>query len=122
MGIDIPTYYFFTFGGDSMEVVHILSADPYGFTDDKTGRRNEGVTVWYQTNYRDSSGDYLGYKPIKVPATKEVFESLKGHSLRAGLYRVVFQSRPGAESKPTLTMVRVLEFVEEVDPFASVSV
>jgi len=46
----------------------ILSGDPWDMTDEKTGQRITGVSLWYVNQYRDGEN---GQKPTKVTATPE---------------------------------------------------
>lgn len=95
----------------------VLSADVWEFTDEKTGEVRKGASVWYVNDYRDDSADGLGFKPTKVTATPEIFDQLRGAQLPA-MFDLEFGSRPGAQNKATLTLVR-MKHQGDVDLFAT---
>ena len=77
-----------------METALVLSADRYEFTDEKTGELRRGVTLQYVTEYREDTQTSVGFKPIKAPATPEVFEAVKKGGAPA-VYRLHSRTRPG---------------------------
>lgn len=98
-----------------METVLILSADKWNFSDEKTGEIRNGVTLQYVNDYREDSATEVGFKPIKVSANPEIFDTVRKNGAPA-LYKLDMKTRPGKEGKPTLTIVKV-EFVKEVEIF-----
>lgn len=84
----------------------ILSADHYSITDQKTGELNQLYQVWYSNDYRDASETELGFKPIKMLTTPEIFEQLKGHALPS-LFDLDLRSRPGKANAAALTVVGI---------------
>jgi hypothetical protein len=98
-----------------METTLVISADRYEFTDEKTSEIRKGVTLHYINNYRENSAGAVGFKPIRVPATPEVFEAVKKGNAPA-LYKLDFTTGPGPLGKPTLTVVKA-ELVRPVKIF-----
>lgn len=98
-----------------MENVLILSADKWGFVDEKTGEHKNGVTLHYLTDYREDSDKEMGFKPIKVTVEDAIFDVVKKGGAPA-LYSIDTRTRPGKDSKPTLTVVGV-KFVKAVEIF-----
>lgn len=90
-----------------MEKALVIAADRYEFTDEKSGEIRKGVTVYYINDYRDDTDKALGFKPIKAPATPEVFEEMRKGGAPA-LYDLDFKTRPGQEGKPVLTLVKAV--------------
>lgn len=88
-----------------MDTVLVLSADKWEMTDEKTGVIRNGVTIQYVNDYRENDERSVGLKPTKAPASLEVFESIRKGGAPA-LYRLDFRTRPGKESKPTLTVIK----------------
>jgi hypothetical protein len=98
-----------------METALIISADRYEFADEKSGEIRKGITVHYINDYREDTDKAIGFKPIKAPATLEVFEAVRKGSAPA-LYELDFRTRPGQEGKPTLTIVKA-DLVRTVEIF-----
>src|SRR5262245_57865780 len=96
-----------------METVLLLSADSWELKDEHTGEIRRGVTVTYVNNYREPDGRSVGLRPIKAPATADVFSSVRPGGA-PGLYSLDFRTRPGKESKPVLTVTRA----DLVEPLA----
>lgn len=82
----------------------ILSADHYSIVDQKTGELNQLYQVWYSNDYRDASDTELGFKPIKMLTTPEIFDSLKKFPLPS-LFDLDLRSRPGKANAAALTVV-----------------
>lgn len=87
-----------------METVLIISADKWEFTDEKTGELRKGVTLQYISDYREDTDVSVGFKPIKTTVNDAVFDVVKKNGAPA-LYRIDTRSRPGADNKPTLTVI-----------------
>lgn len=98
-----------------METVLIISADKWNMVDEKTGEKRSGLTIQYINDYREDTESALGFKPIKAPASVEVFDAIKKGGA-PGIYKLDMKTRPGKEGKPTLTIVRA-EFVKPVKIF-----
>jgi len=94
----------------------VLSADKWSMPDEKTGEIRSGFSVWYVNDYRDDLPESIGMKPTKITATPEMFESLRLAKLPA-LFDLDFGSRPGAQGKATLTLVKA-KHIADVDVFA----
>lgn len=93
----------------------VLSADKWSMPDEKTGEIRTGFSVWYVNDYRDDLPESIGYKPTKISTTPEMFESLRLAKLPA-LFDLDFGSRPGAQGKATLTLVKA-KHLGDVDVF-----
>lgn len=93
----------------------ILSADVWEMTDEKTGKTNTGVTVYFINSYREDTQDTLGFKPSKVSATLEQFKKLKANSLPA-LYDIDFSTKPGAQGKVTV-VIQDVKFIKAIELF-----
>ncbi len=87
----------------------ILSGDPWDMTDEKTGQRITGVSLWYVNQYRDGEN---GQKPTKVTATPELFDQLKGQL--PAVCEMEYGSRPGAQGKATLTVIGA-KIIQRID-------
>lgn len=96
----------------------VLSADVWNMTDKDTGQVLNGVSVWYVNDYRQDDQEAFGFKPTKVSATPEMLEKLRGKL--PGIFELSFGSRPGAQSKATLTLIGV-KFIEEAALFGKVA-
>ena len=86
------------------ERVLILSVDKWEMPDEKTGELRRGLSVWYVNEYREDTPDAFGFKPTKIGAVPELFDTFKKAKLPS-LCEVDFGSRPGAQNKATLTLV-----------------
>lgn len=84
----------------------ILSADSWEMQDERTGVINRGVSLWYINDYRDDTENGIGSKPIKCGCTAEVFAKIKKAGV-PGVFSLDFRTRPGAQGKPSLTLVDV---------------
>lgn len=93
----------------------ILSADTWEMVDEKTGRTNSGVTVWFINDYREDTNEALGFKPSKISATHEQFAKLKQHGLPA-LFDMNIGTKPGAQGKISVVLTDV-KFVKAVELF-----
>lgn len=98
------------------ERAFVLSADGWEMPDEKTGEIRSGFSVWYVNDYREDLPNQIGFKPTKISATAEIFEVLRSGKLPA-LFDLDFASRPGAQSKATLTLVRA-KHIKDIDLFA----
>lgn len=87
----------------------VLSADPWAMTDEKSGERIAGNSLWYVNSYRD--GD-LGQKPTKVNASDAICNELK--SKLPAVVEMEYGSRPGAGGKAALTVVGV-KLIKQID-------
>jgi hypothetical protein len=89
----------------------ILSADPWNMTDEQTGEKLSGISVWFCNEYERgaNAGTSVGFKPTKIGATPELFEVIRANAIPA-LYEMEYGSRPGAGGKAALTLVG-LKFV-----------
>lgn len=94
----------------------VLSADRWSMPDEKTGEIRSGFSVWYVNDYRDDLPESIGFKPTKISTTPELFESLRLAKLPA-LFELDFGSRPGAQGKATLTLVKC-KHLADVDVFS----
>jgi len=101
--------------GKQMETVLVLSAYRYEFTDENTGVVRRGVSLHYISDYREDTEASVGFKPIKAPVSLEVFEAVKKGGAPA-LYRLTSKSKPGAQGRPTLTVIKA-EFLKPVKIF-----
>lgn len=97
----------------------ILSCDAWDMVDEKTGEMRRGLTVWYLNDYREDSDGSFGLKPTKVSADRSLLESLRSAQLPA-MFDLDFGSRPGAQGKATLTLVKATKFAS-VNLFAQQS-
>lgn len=88
------------------ERVLILSADKWAMPDEKTGEIRNGVSVWYVNDYREDTHDAFGFKPTKISADPSLLDELRGAKLPA-MFEADYGSRPGAQNKPTLTIVKL---------------
>ncbi|MDC7832355.1 hypothetical protein [Pseudomonas benzopyrenica] len=88
------------------ERVLILSADKWAMPDEKTGEIRNGVSVWYVNDYREDTADAFGFKPTKISADPSLLDELRGAKLPA-VFEADYGSRPGAQNKPTLTIVKL---------------
>lgn len=88
------------------ERVLILSADKWAMPDEKTGEIRNGVSVWYVNDYREDTADAFGFKPTKISADPSLLDELLGAKLPA-VFEADYGSRPGAQNKPTLTIVKL---------------
>lgn len=84
----------------------VLSADTWEMPDERTGVINRGVSVWYINDYRDDTENAIGSKPIKCSCTADTFAKIKKAGA-PGVFSLDFRTRPGAQGKPTLTLVDV---------------
>lgn len=85
-----------------LETCVLLSARRYQFTDDKTGRPVEGVSLTYLTGDVDQTDDQRGMVPLSIAAPLDVFGSLQAVP---GFYDMDFKQRAGKGGKPTLQCV-----------------
>lgn len=92
----------------------ILSVDRWEMTDERTGEMRRGLSVWYVNEYREDTADAIGYKPTKVSADLELFPLFAKARLPA-LFDMSYGSRPGAQGKATLTLIKA-------DPLANVNI
>lgn len=102
------------------EIGLVLSADAWDMEDEKTKARVKGVSVWFLTEYRETSdevGGPVGFKPSKTAGTPELLEKLRGMSLPAQC-EMHYGSKPGAAGKATLILNDVT-FVKSVDVFGT---
>lgn len=95
-----------------MDRVILLSAAPFKFKAEDTGREIEGVSLQYvDPSMVSTSGDRLGSAPMKasIPAADY-------HKVRVvpGVYDFDFRLRPGAGGKATVRLADV-KFVAAVD-------
>ena len=82
----------------------VLSADTWEMPDERTGVINRGVSVWYINEYRENTESAIGSKPIKCSCSAEAFAKIKKAGA-PGVFSLDFRTRPGAQGKPTLTLV-----------------
>jgi hypothetical protein len=85
-----------------METCVLLAARRYQFTDDKTGRPVEGVSLTYLTGDSETTPDQRGMFPLSITAPLEVFGLL---TEVPGVYDMDFKQRPGKGGKPALQVV-----------------
>lgn len=85
-----------------METCVLLSARRYEFTDEKTGRPVEGVSLTYLTGEVEKTDDQRGMFPLSITAPVESFAALQ---VVPGIYDMDFKQRPGKGGKPTLQCV-----------------
>lgn len=97
----------------------ILSVDKWEMPDERTGEIRKGLSVWFVNEYREDTQDAFGYKPTKVSAAPELLDTFRKARLPA-LFDMHYGSRPGAQGKATLTLVKV-EGVANVNLFAPVA-
>lgn len=95
--------------------VLLLSADVWEMQDDRTGKTNSGVTVWFINEYREDTADSLGSKPTKVSASLSLFQALKTQPLPC-LAEVDITTKPGKDGKPALTVLGIKP-IKEVKVF-----
>lgn len=98
-----------------MERALILSADAWDMPDEKTGEIRSGVSVWYVNDYREDTKTSIGFKPTKVSAAPEILDQLRSSQLPA-LFQMTYGSRPGAQGKATLTLIKA-DHVKNVQLF-----
>lgn len=89
-----------------MDKALILSADSWSMPDERTGEIRNGVSVWYVNDYREDTSEALGFKPTKVPADPSLFPLLQAAKLPS-IFEMTYGSRPGAQNKATLTLIKV---------------
>lgn len=99
-----------------MERALILSADAWDMPDEKTGEIRSGVSVWYVNDYREDTKTSIGFKPTKVSAAPEILDQLRSSQLPA-LFQMTYGSRPGAQGKATLTLIKA-DHLRNVQLFA----
>lgn len=83
----------------------VLSVDRWEMPDERTGEIRKGLSVWYVNDYREDTADAIGYKPTKVSAALELFPVFAKARLPA-LFGMTYGSRPGAQGKATLTLIK----------------
>lgn len=83
----------------------ILSADSWEMVDEKTGELRKGLSVWFINDYREDGIGSFGFKPTKVTADLAMIDSLRAAKLPA-LFDMDYGSRPGAQGKATLTLIK----------------
>ena len=93
----------------------ILSADVWEMTDEKTGKTNTGVSVWYVNDYREDTKQSVGFKPTKISADEKLFKIISQNPLPA-LYELDFISKPGAQGKASFALV-ACKFTKAVEVF-----
>lgn len=89
-----------------MERALVLSVDRWEMQDERTGELRRGLSVWYVNDYREDTRDAIGYKPTKVSADPELFQTFAKARLPA-IFAMTYGSRPGAQGKATLTLTAV---------------
>jgi len=83
----------------------VLSVDKWEMADEKTGEIRRGLSVWYVNEYREDTQESFGLKPTKVSAAPELLEHFRKARLPA-LFDMHYGSRPGAQGKATLTVIK----------------
>jgi len=95
----------------------VLSVDKWEMPDEKTGEIRRGLSIWYVNEYREDTDASFGYKPTKVSAAPELMEQFRKARLPA-LFDMDYGSRPGAQGKATLTVIKA-EGIANVNVFSA---
>lgn len=95
-----------------MGIAFVTAADRGKFDDGRAWGN-----CWYFEDYRDDSGNHIGYKPCKSPVTPEVVEQLlKGG---VGMFELFHKPRPNRSGKAISTVVRAVT-LKPLDLFAQI--
>lgn len=95
-----------------MGIAFVTAADRGKFDDGRAWGN-----CWYFEDYRDDSGNHIGYKPCKSPATEEVVEQLLKSGV--GMFELFHKPRPNRSGKAISTVVRAVP-LKPLDLFAQV--
>ena len=90
----------------------VTSAD-WGAFDDDAGRM--WANTYYFDDYREDTGNHIGYKPCKSPCTVEVAEYMIKHGV--GIYDLVHKPRPNKLGRAVSTVVKA-NFLKPLDLYA----
>ncbi len=85
-----------------MNEVLLLAARRYDF--ERDGRRVQGCELTYVQSHPDDAHGRVGHAPLKVQAPIAVWEQLVSVP---GIYDLELRFRPGRDSKPEFSVLRV---------------
>lgn len=94
----------------------ILSADQWSMTDDE-GKPMKGTSVFAVSEFRDSSSNGIGNKPVKLNLDHNKFNELQAMGLPC-LVQADYDMRPIAGGKAGLTIVS-LKKLKSVELFGA---
>lgn len=95
-----------------MGIAFVTAADRGKFDDGRAWGN-----CWYFEDYRDDSGNHIGYKPCKSPATPEVVEQLLKSGV--GMFELFHKPRPNRSGKAISTVVRAVP-LKALDLFSQI--
>lgn len=90
----------------------VTSAD-FGAFEDDAGRM--WANTFYFDDYREDTGNHIGYKPCKSPCMVEVAEYMVKHGV--GVYDLVHKPRPNKLGRAVSTVVKAT-FLKPLDLYA----
>lgn len=90
----------------------VTSAD-FGEFEEEAGRM--WANTYYFDDYREDSGDHIGYKPCKSPCTVDVAKAMIHHGV--GIYDLVHKPRPNKLGRAVSTVVKAT-FLKGLDLYA----